>query len=122
MTNKNKSIDYYSVFDDVMSLAGVINVAVITREVNKVSFPFSSRFIDNSLLEEILNSFNVAEIMGMNFSFGYLTHTILEYDTNKLIMATFGNNVLVVLTEGSAVLGTIRHQINKTIAKLVSIL
>jgi len=106
----------------ILNLNGVNAVCLISRDGFVVDY-VSRNSTDLEAIGAVMASgFGTSEVIGVELSLGYLNQCILEYDTSKIIMASIGDNVLAVITDGSAVIGQIRYNIQKNITEIANVL
>jgi len=116
---KNKKI---KVLNTILNVPGVTNVALIDRNGSIINCSISSEVDDKNIWQLITNSYISSEVIGVELFWGYLNQCLLEYETNKILMATIGDNILAVITEGNAAIGNVRYNMSKAIEVLIKIL
>jgi len=115
---KNEKI---KVLTEILNIAGVTDVALIDRNGSIINCS-TSKEDDHTLWELIKTSFTSSEVIGVQLLWGYLNQCLLEYETNKILMATVGDQLLAVVTEGNAAIGRIRYNMSKAIEALIKLL
>ncbi|MFX0138768.1 MAG: roadblock/LC7 domain-containing protein [Candidatus Hodarchaeota archaeon] len=116
---KNEKI---KLLNNILNVTGVTRVALINRNGSIINCSASSEIENENLWSLITNSFTTSEVIGVELFWGYLNQCLLEYETNKILMATIGDNILAVITEGNAAIGNVRYNMNKAIEALIKIL
>lgn len=116
---KNEKI---KLLNNILNVTGVTRVALINRNGSIINCSTSSEIDNENLWSLITNSFTTSEVIGVELFWGYLNQCLLEYETNKILMATIGDNILAVITEGNAAIGNVRYNMNKAIEALIKIL
>jgi len=118
----DNNIAKIKVLNKILNVPGVTRVAIINRNDSIINYSTSPE-IDNENLWQLINdSFRSSEIIGAELFWGYLNQCLLEFETNKVLMATIGDKILAVVTEGNAVIGNVRYSMNKAIETLIRLL
>lgn len=107
------------VLNNLLKVKGVVQSALINRNGSIITCSPSE---NEDLLRLIIKSFTTSERIGIELFWGYLNQCLLEYETNKILMATVTDKIFVIVTDGNAAIGTVRHNMNKAIEVLVKIL
>ena len=109
------------VLNNILNVSGVTKVALINRNGSVINCSTSSEIDNENLWSLITNIFTSSEITGIELFWGYLTHCFLEYETNKVLIASVGDKILAVVTEGNAAIGSVRYQMTKAIEVLIKL-
>jgi predicted regulator of Ras-like GTPase activity (Roadblock/LC7/MglB family) len=107
----------------LLNISGVVAVGIISRDGFVIDYSSKIEIDLEAIGAVIASGFGSSEVMGSELVLGYLNQCILEYDTNKILMASINDYILAVLTEGNAVVGQIRYNIQKStkdVAKFLS--
>ena len=120
--NDVRSNEKIKVLNNILNVTGVTKVALIERNGAIINCSTSSNDDNHNLWQLIITSYTTSEAIGVQLLWGYLNQCILEYETNKILMATIGDQILAVVTEGNAAIGRIRYNMNKAIETLVKLL
>lgn len=106
----------------ILNLSGVTAVSLISRDGFVVDYVSHTDVDLEAIGAVIASGFGASEVIGIELTLGYLNQCILEYDTNKIVMAAVSDNVLAVITEGDAIIGQIRYNIQKIITQIAKAL
>lgn len=102
----------------LLNISGVTAVGIISRDGFIIDYAYKSDIDLEEIGAVIASGFGASEVMGTELAIGYLNQCILEYDTNKILMASINDYILAVLTEGNVVIGQVRYNIQKSIKEI----
>lgn len=120
MANKIKNPQ--EILNSLLELSGVSAAVIVGRDGFAIENAANSEIDLDALGAVVSTGFGAAEVMGAEIILGYLTQSIMEYDSGKILTASCGDNILAVITEPNAIIGNIRHNIKKHIAELGKLL
>ena len=120
MIKKKTPLDYLY---GLINLGGVKAVTVIGRD----GFVIECAAIKNIDLEAlgavVSTGFGASEVMGEEILLGNLGHTIMEYLDGKILTSPCGSDaILAVVTNNDAILGSVRHNMQKVASELDEII
>ncbi len=106
------------VLNQILEIPGVNAVSIISRDGFVVDYVSNADTDLEAIGAVVASGFGASEVIGSELTLGYLNQCILEYDTNKIIMASIAENVLAVLADGDSMIGQIRYAIQKNITEI----
>jgi predicted regulator of Ras-like GTPase activity (Roadblock/LC7/MglB family) len=70
----------------------------------------------------VASAIGASEMIGNDFEMGMLEQYLLEFETGKAIIAAAGTEILVVITDATAIIGSARYAVKKNIDRIVALL
>ena len=107
---------------DLLGISGVTAAAITSRDGFIIECVSETDIDLEAIGAVIASGFGASEVMGSELILGYLNQCILEYDTNKILMASINDYILAVITEGNAMIGQIRYNIQKSVKEIAKFL
>ena len=110
------------VLKEFLNIDGVRAVAVVGRDGFVIENVSTDKLDTDALGAVVASAIGASEMIGKDFNLGKLDQYLLEFSNGKAIVATAGEYILVLITEASAVIGSVRYAVKKGIDGLVELL
>jgi predicted regulator of Ras-like GTPase activity (Roadblock/LC7/MglB family) len=107
---------------EFLNIDGVRAVAIVGRDGFVIESVSADKLDTDALGAVVASSIGASEMIGKDFSLGKLDQYLLEFSNGKAIIASAGNDILTLITDANAVIGSVRYAVKKGIDGLVSIL
>ena len=107
---------------EFLRIDGVTAVAVVGRDGFVIDSASKGKLDTDALGAVVASAIGASEMIGKDFNMGKLEQYLLEFATGKAIIADAGEGILVLTTEGSAVIGSVRYAVKKGIDGLAKLL
>lgn len=107
---------------DFLNIDGVKAVAIVGRDGFVIEHVSTDKLDTDALGAVVASAIGASEMIGKDFSMGKLDQYLLEFSAGKAIIATAGEYVLSIITEPSAVIGSVRYAVKKGIDGLTKLL
>jgi len=110
------------VLREFLNIDGVKAVAIIGRDGFVIDHVATDKLDTDALGAVVASAIGASESIGRDFSMGKLEQYLLEFTGGKAIIAAAGDHVLAIITEPTAVIGSVRYAVKKGIDGLVKLL
>jgi hypothetical protein len=110
------------VLKDFLNIEGVRAVAVVGRDGFVIESVSADKLDTDALGAVVASAIGASEMIGKDFNLGKLEQYLLEFAVGKAIIAAAGDYILVLITEPTAVIGSVRYAVKKGIDGLVALL
>lgn len=107
---------------DFLNIDGVTVVSIIGRDGFVIESASSTKIDMDAMGAIIANAIGSSEVIGNDFNLGGLTQYLLEFDKGKVIIASVGEDILALITDSNAVIGSVRYAVKKNIGGLIKLL
>ena len=107
---------------DFLNIDGVTAVAIVGRDGFVIENATSIKIDQDALGAVVASAIGASEMIGKDFDMGKLEQYLLEVATGKAIIAAAGEDILVLITNAQAVIGSVRYAVKKNIDALVALL
>jgi predicted regulator of Ras-like GTPase activity (Roadblock/LC7/MglB family) len=107
---------------EFLAIPGVKGVAIVGRDGFVIEHVSVDKLDIDALGAVVASAIGAAEMIGRDFSMGKLDQYLLEFAGGKTIIATAGDYVLAIMTEPSAIIGSVRYAVKKGIDGLTKAL
>lgn len=101
---------------------GVTAAAIVGRDGFVIESASSIQLDQDALGAVVASAIGASEMIGNDFQMGMLKQYLLEFETGKAIIATVGSEILVLITNASAIIGSVRYTVKKNIERLAALL
>ena len=108
--------------EEFLQIEGVTSASIVARDGFVIESANRDQLETDALGAVIAGALSSSEKIGRDLSMGKLEHHLLEFDSGKVMIATIKNDVLVLTTEPSAVIGSVRYAVRKSISNLTELL
>jgi predicted regulator of Ras-like GTPase activity (Roadblock/LC7/MglB family) len=108
--------------EEFLRIEGVMAVAIVGRDGFVIESASRSKLDTDALGAVVASAIGASEMIGNDFSMGKLEQYLLEFESGKAIIAAAGNDILVLTTDTSAVIGSVRYAVRKRISSLTALL
>ncbi len=103
------------VLTEFLRIEGVTAVAVVGRDGFVIDSASKVKLDPDALGAVVASAIGASEMVGKDFHMGKLEQYLLEFEMGKTIIATTGDDILVLITDTSAVIGSVRYAVKKEI-------
>jgi hypothetical protein len=111
------------IINNLLALQGVSAVAVIGRDGFVIESESKSDVDLDALGAVVSTGYGSSEVMATEMNLGKIAQTMIECEEGKILIADCGeSSILSVITNSSAIIGNIRHNISKVIDDLAAII
>ena len=110
--------DVSSILRDLNKQDGVSAAIVASRDGFVIDSATSDRVDVEGLGALIAMAIGGSETLGAEFELGSLDQYMVEFQHGKVLISTVGDNILGIVTDASAVIGSIRYTVKKQIPAL----
>lgn len=107
---------------EFLNIDGVKAVAVVGRDGFVIEHVSTDKLDTDALGAVVASAIGASEMIGRDFSMGKLDQYLLEFVGGKAIIATAGEYVLAIMTDPTAVIGSVRYAVKKGIDALAKLL
>lgn len=108
--------------EEFLRIEGVTAAAIVGRDGFVIDCA-SREQLDTDALGAVIAAATIAsETIGNDFKMGKLEHHLLEFESGKVIIAAIANDVLVLTTDTTSVIGSVRYAVKKRIGDLAQLL
>lgn len=114
--------DLKSILNDFLRIDGVNTVAVVGRDGFVIESATSAKIDMEGLGAMVATAIGTIEALGSEFSMGSMDQYLVEFDRGKVVIASAGNDILSIVTDSNAVIGSVRFAVKKGIGELVKAL
>jgi predicted regulator of Ras-like GTPase activity (Roadblock/LC7/MglB family) len=108
--------------DNFLRIEGVTAVAVVGRDGFVIESASRIKLDTDALGAVVASAIGASEMIGKDFTMGKLEQYLLEFEMGKSIIAAAGNDILVLTTDTTAVIGSVRYAVKKGIDGLTKLL
>lgn len=108
--------------EDFLRIDGVTAVAVVGRDGFVIESASRIQLDSDALGAVVASAIGASEMIGKDFTMGKLEQYLLEFETGKAIIATAGDDILVLTTDTTAIIGSVRYAVKKGIDGLTKLL
>ena len=108
--------------EDFLRIEGVTAVAIVGRDGFVIESASRITLDPDALGAVVASAIGASEIFGSDFAMGKLEQFLLEFEMGKAIIAAAGNDILVLTTDTTAVIGSVRYTVKKGIDELTKLL
>ena len=108
--------------EDFLRIEGVTAVAVVGRDGFVIESASRIKLDPDALGAVVASAIGASEMIGKDFTMGKLEQYLLEFETGKAIIAAAGDDILVLTTDITAVIGSVRYAVKKGIDGLTKLL
>lgn len=108
--------------EDFLRIEGVTAVAIVGRDGFVIESASRIKLDPDALGAVVASAIGASEMVGKDFSMGKLEQYLLEFEMGKAIIAAAGNDILVLTTDTTAVIGSVRYAVKKGIDGLARLL
>jgi len=102
----------------LLSLQGVQAVTIVGRDGFVIESQVKSDIDLDALGAIVSTGFGASEVMAKEIELGKIHQTMVECASGKILIADCGEQILAVITDTNAVIGSVRHHILKVIEEL----
>jgi len=110
------------ILNTLVDLQGVTAISLIGRDGFVIESASHSEIDLDALGAVVSTGFGSSEIMASELNLGTINQTMIECDEGKILMADCGDAILAVITDETAIIGSIRHYVGKVISELAAII
>ncbi len=114
--------DVKGILSDFLKIDGVTAAAVVGRDGFVIESATSMKIDLEGLGAIVASGIGASENMGTELNLGALSQYLIEFDRGKVMIAAAGDDILAVVTDASAVIGSVRFNVKKGIDDLVKAL
>jgi predicted regulator of Ras-like GTPase activity (Roadblock/LC7/MglB family) len=107
---------------EFLRIDGVSAVAIVGRDGFVIESASAKKLDTDALGAVVASAIGASEMIGKDFVMGKLEQYLLEFESGKAIIAAAGEDILVLITEATAVIGSVRYAVKKGIDGLVKLL
>ncbi len=107
---------------EFLNIDGVTAVAIVGRDGFVIEFVATDKIDTDALGAVVASAIGASEMIGKHFDMGNLEQYLLEFNRGKTIIAAAGEDILVLITDPSAVIGSVRFAVRKGIVGLVALM
>lgn len=107
---------------EFLNIDGVKVVTIIGRDGFVIESASSLKIDVDAIGAIVANAIGSSEIIGNDFNLGSLNQYLLEFDKGKVLIATVGDDILALITDANAVIGSVRYAVKKSINNLIKAL
>lgn len=111
--------DLKEILSDFLRLDGVTAVAVVGRDGFVIENASSIKVDMEGLGAVVATAIGTSEALGSEFNMGDLSQYLVEFDKGKVLIAAAGDDILAVMTDATAVIGSVRYAVKKGVTDLV---
>jgi len=110
------------ILNNIVDLQGVTAVSLVGRDGFVIESASHSEVDLDALGAVTSTGFGASEVMANELNLGNINQTMVECEAGKILMANCGDAVLAVITDDTAIIGSIRHNIAKIVPELAAII
>ena len=110
------------VLREFLNIDGVRVVAIVGRDGFVIESVSADKLDTDALGAVVASAIGASEMIGKDFNMGKLEQYLIEFATGKAIIAAAGDYILALITDSSAVIGSVRYAVKKGIDGLVALL
>ncbi|MBD3344715.1 MAG: dynein regulation protein LC7 [Chitinivibrionales bacterium] len=107
---------------EFLRIDGVTAVAIVGRDGFVIESASAATLDTDALGAVVASAIGASEMIGKDFEMGKLEQYLLEFAMGKVIIAAAGEDILVVITDLNAVIGSVRYAVKKGVDGLVKLL
>lgn len=108
--------------EEFLRIDGVTAVAVVGRDGFVIESASRITLDTDALGAVVASAIGASEMIGNDFTMGKLEQYLLEFEAGKAIIAAAGNDILVLTTDTTAIIGSVRYAVKKGIDGLSKLL
>lgn len=114
--------DVKGILGDFLRLDGVTAVAVVGRDGFVIESASKAKVDMEGLGAMVATAIGTSETLGSEFNMGSMEQYLVEFDRGKVIIAPAANDIFAVVTDATAVIGSVRYAVKKGLADLIKAL
>lgn len=103
-----------------MDVKGVTAVALVGRDGFVIESTSNNDVDMDALGAMVATAVGTAESLGQEFGFGSMDQYLSEFANGKVIMATAVDDILVIFTDSSAIIGGVRFAVKKHLPEVIN--
>lgn len=107
---------------EFLNIDGVKVVAIVGRDGFVIESVSADKLDTDALGSVVASAIGASEMIGKDFNMGKLEQYLLEFGSGKAIIAAAGEYILALITDPTAVIGSVRYAVKKGIDGLVELL
>jgi len=107
---------------EFLNIDGVRVVAIVGRDGFVIESASADKLDYDALGAVVASAIGASEMIGRDFKMGNLEQYLLEFSNGKAIIAAAGEYILALITDSTAVIGSVRYAVKKGIDGIVSLL
>ena len=114
--------DLKSALSEYLRIDGVTAVALVGRDGFVIESISNDKLDTDGMGAVVASAIGSSEVLGNDFNLGELEQYLLEFGKGKVLIATAGEDILALMTDQTAVIGSVRYAVKKNIAALTKLL
>jgi len=110
------------ILKEFLNIDGVKAAAIVGKDGFVIANTDSDNFNVDALGAMVATTVRTSETLGHEFNLGNLEQYLTEFADGKVVMAKVMDDILAIVTDSSAIIGSVRYAIKKAMPQMTETL